>query len=174
MSFMLHKLHEAEEELPELLKDWSSWSGLDITYHEPRVERVWRQWGNYRISLHVIHPALKVDCLYHPHPWASAIRIVHGGYEMGIGYGQGFEPPEEACKIILTTGSEYSMENKDGWHYVRPINNASLSIMVSGQPWGREMPIEPDDAINQKMPIARLAEILNIFSLFYPEKEGSK
>lgn len=170
MSLMLEKLHQAEACLPELIKDIDGWNGIDVLYHEPRVERVWRQWENYRISLHLIHPALRVDCLYHPHPWASGIRVVHGGYEMGIGYGAGVETPPEACRVILTAGSEYCMENKDGWHYVCPTDGINLSVMVSSEPWNREMPVEPEHNENGKLSILRIYEILEMFSLFYKDK----
>jgi hypothetical protein len=166
MSLMLEKLHQAEKELPQLLNNWDDWNGLDVLYHGPQVERVWRQWGTYRINLHVIHPAAKV---FHPHPWASSMRIVHGGYEMGIGYGKGIETPQEACRVILTAGSEYSMENPDAWHYVRPVNSLNLSVMVSGQPWGREMPVEPSHDDNLPLTSERIWAILSMFQLFYPE-----
>lgn len=170
-SIMLNCLHKAEQELPDLLHVFDGWEGIDVLYHEPRVERVWRQWGNLRISLHVIHPANKIDCLFHPHPWPSAMRVVHGGYEMGIGYGEGIEAPPEACRVILSAGSQYCMENKDGWHYVCPADGLNLSVMVSGAPWVREMPIEPEHGTNPKIPITRMCEILEMFKLFYPAGE---
>jgi len=171
MTLMLAALHDAEKLLPSLLQDYRIWEGIDVLYHEPRVERVWRQWGDYRINLHVIHPALRSECLFHPHPWPSSMRVVHGGYVMGIGYGKGVETPQTACEVTLAAGSEYSMENPDGWHYVCPQDAINLSVMVSGKPWEREMPIEPSIGENQKLSIVRLCEILTMFSLFYPEKE---
>ena len=173
MSLMLEKLHESEAELPFLLdnlEEWDNWQGLNVLYHDPQVERVWRQWGDFRISLHVIHPAEKVDCLYHPHPWASAMRIVHGGYEMGVGFGKGLETPPEACRLILTAGSEYVMEHPDAWHYVRPVDSLNLSVMVSSKPWEREMPITPAKGENIPLSSERKWAILNMFSLFYPSK----
>lgn len=167
----LHRLHTAERLLPDLLDDRSHWKGLDVLYHAPRVERVWMQFagGPMRISLHVIHKAGHDECLYHPHPWPSAMRIVHGGYEMGIGYGSGVEAPPEACRVILTAGSEYEMANPDGWHFVCPTSPISLSLMVSGMPWNREMPVEPDKAELPPLSDERIHQILELFKTFYPK-----
>lgn len=169
MESLLESLHRAEAELPALLRNHEGWQGVDVLYHEPRVERVWRQWGEMRISLHVIHPARREDCLFHPHPWPSAMRVVHGGYEMGIGYGTGTEAPEEACRVVLAPGSEYCMENPDGWHYVCPAHGSiNLSVMVSGRPWAREMPVEPEHGANPPLTGERMGEILREFAGHYP------
>ena len=95
------------------------------------------------------------------------MRILHGGYEMGIGYGAGLETPPVACKVILAAGSEYEMNHPDGWHYVRPISPVSLSLMVSGQPWKREMPIEPDKDKNIQLTPEQIDTMIKVFSTFY-------
>src|SRR6185503_7498206 len=75
-----------------------------------------------------------------PHPWPSAIRVLSGKYEMGIGFGAGDEAPPVAARVILSAGNEYEMTHPDGWHYVRPINEPSMSLMVTGRPWERPSP----------------------------------
>lgn len=133
-------LHRAEALLPDLLKDLEGWQTLDITYEPPRVERLWRQFEEgYRVCLHRIHPCEKA--LFHPHPWPSAIKILSGTYEMGVGYGLDQEIPPEAATVYLTAGSYYEMIEPDGWHYVRPLREPSLSVMVTGLPWGRWSPM---------------------------------
>lgn len=71
---MFDVLEEVERAIPRLL--WQEgWNSLDVDYHDPRVERVWRQWLDYRVSLHVIHPCQPSASLFHPHPWPSAMRV---------------------------------------------------------------------------------------------------
>ena len=84
---MLATLHEAEDALPDLLREGvDAWRSLDIDYEPPHVERLWRPWGpvvstgamtipsRFRLSLHRIHPC--ETALFHPHPWPSAVRII--------------------------------------------------------------------------------------------------
>lgn len=116
---MLNVLKQAEKDMRSFLADKDGWKSLDINYHPPRVERVWRQWGEYRIMLHRIHPC--DNALMHPHPWPSAIYIASGSYEMGLGYSNTTEKPPIVAKIIAGRGSRYEMVDKYGWHYVIQI-----------------------------------------------------
>ncbi len=68
------------------------------------------------------------------------MRVLAGNYEMGIGYGLGLQAPPIAARLILGAGSEYEMTDPDSWHYVRPLEEPTLSLMVAGQPWNRESP----------------------------------
>lgn len=136
---MLGRLHEVEERLSSLLDAGpSAWESLDIDYEPPRVERLWLQLGDLRVNLHRIHPC--ETALYHPHPWPSAIRILSGTYEMGIGYLTPVDkinhrPVNEAARVVLVEDAEYEMIEAYGWHYVRPLGQPSLSLMVTGKPW---------------------------------------
>lgn len=140
---MLEVLYDIESHLSDLLRDSAdSWNSLDVDYEPPRVERLWRTWGDFRVFLHRIHPCEKA--LLHPHPWPSAVRIVSGRYEMGIGApvfgaagldrGLGGQI-EEVAKSILVAGSCYEMIHPHGWHYVKPMGSPSLSLMVTGKPY---------------------------------------
>ena len=71
--------------LMDLLKNPSIWNTLDVNYHHPRVERLWTQVGTSRLMLHVIHTCETDEALYHPHPWPSAMHVLSGSYEMGLG-----------------------------------------------------------------------------------------
>lgn len=129
---MLDTLKEVETSLLNLLNE-DRWNSLLIDYEVPVVERVWTQWGQYRICLHRIHPCQKP--YFHKHPWPSAMRIVEGKYEMSVGYGKGDQEPLHAAKIILTAGSTYEMVEPDGWHSVNPVAEPVMSVMVIGKPW---------------------------------------
>lgn len=116
------------EILPSVINEpASTWNTLDINYEPPRVKRVWKQVGKYRINLHRIYKCEKA--LYHPHPWPSAIRILYGTYEMGVMGRASFtstakpiptpnwhpngKEPDHLAKLVLTNGSSYVME--DPW-----------------------------------------------------------
>lgn len=90
---------------------------------------------------------------------------------MGVGYGEGITPPEEACRLRLSAGSCYEMSNKNGWHYVKPLETCSLSIMLSGDPWDREMPIEPPHGSNPDMTRDQIDQVIRMFQLYYPPKQ---
>ena len=164
---MLDVLARVEAELPTLLVDEAKWNSLDINYHPPRVERLWRSWGEYRISLHRIHPCDPKDALFHPHPWPSAMRVLDGVYEMAIGYGAGSTPPPAAARIITRGDLRYEMTDIDGWHYVRPIERPAMTIMVTGKPWARDAAgAEPSEPL-APLSLAARAHMLAWYREFY-------
>lgn len=140
---MFDVLNSAINDLPLLIKN-GKWNSLHVVYEPPRVERLWIQYDNdHRIFLHRIHPCGQHKPFFHPHPWPSAVHIISGTYEMDIGYGEGLIAPPIASTVRLSKGSCYEMIDINQWHSVRPLNEPSLSIMVTGKPWKREMPINP-------------------------------
>lgn len=160
------KLADLERKLPTLLTYPERWNSLDVDYEPPRVERLWMDLDDgFRAYLHRIHPCDKA--LFHPHPWPSAIKIVSGTYEMGVGYSAGHAPPEEATRVRLSAGSSYVMVERDGWHYVRPLGSEpSLSIMVTGPKWDRWSP-KPPFTLHALAPDAA-GKLLADFKLRYP------
>ena len=124
-----------------LVEEKGKWQSLYIDYEKPIVERVWREYGDYRIMLHRIHTCEKGKALFHPHPWPSAMSVVDGSYEMEVGFGQGLEKPPVAMTLRLPKDSVYEMLHLDSWHSVRPIwpYETSMSLMVTGKPWDREV-----------------------------------
>jgi len=137
---MLDILEQVETELPKLLTSDEGWQSLNINYHPPFVERVVRSWGDFRISLHRIFPCESSEALFHPHPWPSAMHILSGVYEMAVGYGPGDQPPPHAAKLIVSGDMKYEMTHPDAWHYVRPIDEPAMTLMITGQPWERWSP----------------------------------
>jgi hypothetical protein len=152
-------LEAAVAELPALLASPEGWQGMHIDYERPHVDRAWRPWrGEYRISIHRIHPCAPGEAMLHPHPWPSAIKILAGSYAMNVGHGTGLALPPITARLVLAAGSSYTMTDKDAWHDVTP-SEPVLSVMVSGPPWGREMPIVPARPQSPLSPAA-LAELL--------------
>lgn len=175
---MLMKLVEAEATLPQMLRDGQPWESLYIDYAQPIVERLWRQWGEYRICLHVIH-AVKygMSPLFHPHPWPSAIRV-HDRYRMYQGFGPPDSPEPDVTQIInLGPGSQYTIENPNIWHAVDVPEGLSRSVMVIGPPF----PELADLAAQKQSPLKARPTLepqnrelnLECFRVLYPESKSS-
>lgn len=138
---MLKVLHSIERQLPTLLQDETGWQSMFIDYEYPIVKRIWRQLGDHRVYLHKIHSCYRDKAFFHPHPWPSAMRILKGAYEMGLGYGNPNEtPPTIMTTLVLEKGSEYVMDDINAWHYVRPVTEHAYSLMVTDLPWGGKAP----------------------------------
>jgi hypothetical protein len=131
-------MHEVYPQLARLARQPELWQSLDIDYEPPRVERLWMPWKDGRFYLHLIHPCDKA--LFHPHPWPSAIMLLDGHQEMAVGYGAGDDPPPVTTTLKLAPDSSYEMLHPDGWHSVKPLFRPSLSVMLTGKPWGRHSP----------------------------------
>ena len=165
MADMLELLHIVEGVLPHELNREKIWKSLLVDYHPPTVERLWFDNADFRAYLHRIHPCGPGEALSHPHPWPSAMKIISGHYEMCVGYGKGLEKPPVAATLILGPGSEYEMTDPDAWHYVRPLETPSLSLMVTGKPWERPAP-KSDKKLGPLEPEA-VQEILQAFRAYY-------
>jgi hypothetical protein len=163
---MLAVLAEVEDVLPALLQDERVWQSLYVDYHPPTVERLWAAWGDYRVSLHRIHPCEREQALFHPHPWPSAMRVLEGDYEMAVGFGAGSETPPVAALMIVRGDFRYEMTHPDSWHYVRPLGRPTLSVMVTGKPWARDAP-KSSRPLRPLRP-EQVAELLRLFRGRYP------
>lgn len=134
---MLKLLEEYESLLPELLQNETNWNSLLVDYETPNVYRLWRQMDqHHRLMLHKIMPCDKPYT--HNHPWPSAVHILEGAYEMqvGIDYVTQYHcDPMLAATMILAPGTKYEMLDPNSWHYVKPLNEPSYSVMVIGKPW---------------------------------------
>lgn len=154
-------------ELLRLIGTPEIWNSLDIDYHPPRVERIWCQYGKERIYLHIIHPCKAHEALYHHHPWKSAMWVISGRYQMGVGYQVGKEIKTVAT-VDVFDGMFYEMIEPTGMHYVRPVDNICVTIMMTGETWdlpeGLESPKSGKGLEN--LPDSRKEEIrLHIHSL---------
>lgn len=175
---LLNKLYEVEKCLPSLIgKD--IWQTLDVTYHPPHVERVWCQWGAYRVSLHRIHPCKPEEALFHPHPWPSAIYIASGKYEMGVAEQYYIpslhtwmdpNPNTLAVKLVLPAGTYYEMTTWTGCHYVRPIDEPVMSVMITGKPWKIRVGEDKVKLDNKPLDESVKENILDYFRVHYNQR----
>ncbi len=123
--------------LPGLLREpEDAWRSLDVIYHPPRVERVWRQHGALRIFLHRIWPCAPGESLLHPHDWPSAVHVLTGRYEHVLAYPRP-EGPRTLTTLELAAGSRYEMCEPTTWHSVRPLGGPALSLMITARPYDR-------------------------------------
>lgn len=90
-----------EKELKSHLQDENSWNSVYVDYHKPYVKRLWKQIGANRVYLHQITPYERSESLLHPHPWPSAMKVIGGTYEMGVGYSPTKNIPVIASTLIL-------------------------------------------------------------------------
>lgn len=136
---MIDKLQQIEEKkILELLAKPELWETKLVNYFPPTVERCWVQLGNYRLLLHFIHPCKSEEALFHTHRWPSAMHVLNGKYEMGLGFGPGNTPPPKMATIFFDNGGYYDMTHVDGWHYVRPTETVCATVMLTGKLWERE------------------------------------
>jgi hypothetical protein len=169
---MLNKLIEIEKNILDYLSDENSWNSVYVDYHHPYVTRLWRQIGQERIYLHKILPCETNQSLLHTHPWPSAMKVIKGRYEMGVGYSENASTstPVIASTLILPKHSYYEMADINSWHYVRPLDDSpSYSLMITGKPWGRESP-KSDYVLGE----LRNYEKTDIFSVFFDEYKNNK
>lgn len=73
--------------------------------------------------------------LMHSHSWSCAIKVVQGGYQMGIGYSSDrnvVPSPIYSCNV--QPGNIYEITSPNIWHYTKclPSVKYSYSIMLIG------------------------------------------
>lgn len=136
----------------------------DINYHPPRVHRLSIDCFGMRINYHKIFPCRPENALLHPHPWPSGMIVFsEGEYEMGIGHSPGDDASSVGidCRLSLSGKFYYTMNDRDGWHYVAPRTMPAYTVMVTGPKWdrwspgpeGKLLPLQADYAM----------EVLNFF-----------
>ena len=162
---MLQFLKNVENCLPQLLFDKAKNGEIRTMYiddYKPFVSRIWFPVEDKRVFLHKIQPCKpNIEALWHYHPWESAIKIIHGEYEMGIGHSETNETPKTIdCKLLLTENCRYEMLEPDGWHYVAPSNYSVYSLMVTGKLFeGKKMDLKRKELF-RKLTKIEILEIL--------------
>ncbi|EDM77079.1 hypothetical protein PPSIR1_19589 [Plesiocystis pacifica SIR-1] len=149
---MIPVLIALEAQLPALLEDLDAWQTLDITYHPPHVERLWMQRPEGRVFLHRIEACEPGEALFHPHDWPSAMKILAGRYEHGVG--AAIDGEVQTLSVArLSAGTYYEMTNPRTYHWVRPLEEVH-TLMLAGplyaerprfpKPDARQGPLTPE------------------------------
>jgi hypothetical protein len=148
--------------LPELLRSPDAWASLDITYHPPHVERLWTTVPEGRLFLHRIEPCDPGDALVHPHDWPSAMKILSGRYEHGIGVADDNGDVDILSVAELAAGTYYEMSNPRVWHWVRPLE-VVCTLMLAGPLYAERPPFAKPTQRQLPLTSARAAELLETF-----------
>ena len=162
---MIEKLKQIESKLLlDLLSKPNIWNTAMIDHSKPLVEKLWTQVGNYSITLQFIHHCGIKDAIYHLHASPSAIHMLEGDFDMGIGFGENI--PDEVCSMFVKGGNMYyDMKNVNGWQYIRPAVAVCSMTMLSGKPWDRMLP--ESDQPNKEIDSNRKFIILEYFEKYY-------
>ncbi|RDJ35387.1 MAG: hypothetical protein DWQ19_11265 [Crenarchaeota archaeon] len=179
---MLSILKYVVNNLSVPLSNQGNWNSLYIDYEKPIVERLWTTMQidgiDYRIYLHKIYPCEKEEALFHPHPWPSAMVLCQGNYETVIGYGEpdATTKPRPMGPFYLSEGSVYQMLTPFEWHYVRPIKEPCITLMVAGPPYSPAMVTPPYNPNKNKPELRPLTkqESQPIFDFFLDLKNRLK
>ena len=168
---MLKTLLTIERALPELLKDEAVWTGIYADTEKPHLQRLWRQHEESRIYLHRFEGCMTEEKFPHPHPWPFAVRILEGRYRMALGASSNPDvvPPDVAV-VDLSPGCCYEMAHANGWHWIQPLDNVSVTLMVAGPTiWqqNRKRANRPCRELTSE----ERATIFNVFHNHYPTQE---
>lgn len=129
---MLDVLFEARLALPFLLQNESRWNDLQAKTKRPFLQRLWYQWGKYRISLNHFSDFIEGSAFWHPHPWKVAIHIEEGSYENQQGFYDASGQLIQKKSELLYPGSSYEMLEQNLAHAVVPKSSDVWTVMVSG------------------------------------------
>ena len=123
-------------QLPTLLKEPEKWDSLLIDHFPPVIHRLAYRLSDTRtLFLHKMHNCERSKALLHSHSWALAVKVIEGGYEMGMGESENRDcAPTELKETIVKPGDVYEMLDSRQWHYTKclPETKYSYSIMLIG------------------------------------------
>lgn len=153
------------------------WIGNEVVYSPPRVERLTITKDDFRIHLHKIYPTDKDNSFFHYHPWECAFKILEGGYDQKIGYGDiSLDYPQYIVgDFCMRKGSMYIMDIPESWHQVMPSKDPSYSIMVTKKVWPKNKKnleilmkkVARKDEKTIEINTTRKIELLNEFKKFF-------
>lgn len=124
-----------DNDIKGLLNSESCWDSLIIEAFPPVIHRLsYKIDENLTIFLHKLFNTNGQKALMHSHSWDFAIKVLKGGYEMGVGFSNDRNIIPEANYVsYVKDGDIYSMTDEKIFHYTKPIlNDVSYSIMVVG------------------------------------------
>ena len=185
---MLEILKRIENALLPMLENADAWTSVYVNYHRPFIERLWLPMKvdetHVRVNLHCVHPCTEADALFHPHPWPTAMRVIRGQYEMGMGVqlplpeaptdGEN-TPPPVSTRIVGQRGMAYEMTDPNIWHYIRPSGTGNvLTLMVSGEPWPEDVVRpnpSPPTAVLGPLRDEQVTHLLALFRGFFQRRQ---
>lgn len=164
---MLTTLRDVESILPSLMNDESQWKSVFADTEKPHLRRLWLQLDKRRVYLHHFTSCESKEEFPHPHPWKMAVRILEGGYVMGVGHSTDLTKVPALTYTTHGPGSCYELLNADQWHAIRPLSDEALTIMVAGPVVYPQNRIRAHTAVRELTPEER-AKLFNRIRKHYP------
>ncbi len=124
--------------LPGYLSHPQRWQSLLINKHPPVIHRLSLKVATDRtLILHKVFPCHRQSAYMHSHSWPFALKIISGGYEMGLGFSDNRnQVPPAVYTTLVKPGDIYEMSSSQIWHYTKPITDQpSYSVMLIGERW---------------------------------------
>jgi hypothetical protein len=123
--------------LKEYLQDpHKLWSSLLIEKYPPVIHRLSLKLSITRtLVLHRLFKCQNTHAYMHSHSWPFAIKVIEGGYEMGVGFSSRRNvTPSVTYTTYVGAGNSYEMCSSDVWHYTKILEpvQESYSIMLIG------------------------------------------
>jgi hypothetical protein len=151
---MIEELENLISYLPFFLQDEAKWDSLLIDKYPPVIYRLSLKLTDDRtLILHKLFNCEGQQALMHSHSWPFAIKVVEGGYGMGVGFSSDRNhPPQALYKQMIKSGDTYEMNSSDVWHYTKPLKHteASYSIMLVGNRWRERFAQNNDPLTDQQ------------------------
>jgi hypothetical protein len=130
---MLNILKDLMPEILESIDD--DWDSLVINRRKPHTYRMFKNFGELRVCLHVFDPCEPEDAFAHPHPWPGAFLMLAGEYTHTVGYSPDLEsPPTFLYREIVRPFTMYEITHKQTWHTVQPTQR-TYTVMINGPAW---------------------------------------
>jgi hypothetical protein len=108
---MIQELENLISYLPFLLEDEDKLDSLLIEKYPPVIHRLsLRLTDNRTLILHKLFHCAGQHALMHSHSWPFALKVIEGGYEMGMGFSADRnQPPQATYKTLVKPGDTYEM-----------------------------------------------------------------
>lgn len=133
---MIGELKKILPSLPELLKS-DKWNTLLINKYPPIIYRLSLRLSDSRtLLLHKLFNTEHEQAFMHSHSWSFACKVLHGEYEMGVGYSEDRNnPPQSTFTSFVKAGDYYEILSPNVWHYTKPTKHTeySYSVMLIGE-----------------------------------------
>lgn len=174
--------------LPNLLRSDTTWQSLNIDYAKPYLHRLFTDYTasdgrQVRINLHrflpyEFDPNNTAGALLHPHPWTSAIRIVHVPKNWCYLHEVGYEQEDGSAPEInnlrpdyRNAGDSFAMAHPKLWHRVinRCTDGCIYTVMVTWKSADWHQPAAPiPDKPLSGMSKYEIKTMMDEFRAFFP------
>jgi len=160
---MIAELKDEIKNLPQYLSQPEKWTSLLIDKYPPVIHRLQYKISDTRsLLLHKLYNCEGEHALMHSHSWPLAVKVIEGGYEMGVGFSNDrSQVPVPVFTSFVKPGDYYEMINSKCWHYTKCSDEVkySYSILLIG-PRERERLAQNNDPLSEE----QIKELFDYFN----------